>query len=70
MPSETVQNERNHENVYVVTKISEKATKDENVIPPGKPTEEKNKKETKPVIKLPYPQRVTKKDPRQTLKKS
>lgn len=29
------------------------------------PTKEKNKKETKPVIKLPYPQRVTKKDPRE-----
>ncbi|XP_050875635.1 uncharacterized protein LOC127079269 [Lathyrus oleraceus] len=66
LPCETFQNPRNHENVNVVTMRSEKATKDEKVIPPGKPTEEKNKKETKPVIKLPYPQRVTKKDPRDT----
>ncbi|XP_050888682.1 uncharacterized protein LOC127093822 [Lathyrus oleraceus] len=41
----------------------ERAVKDEKVIPPGKPTEEKYKKDTKLVIKLPYPQRVKKKDP-------
>ncbi|XP_050909212.1 uncharacterized protein LOC127122985 [Lathyrus oleraceus] len=44
---------------------SQKASKDEKVIPPGEQTEEKNKKETKLVIKLPYPQRVTKKDLRE-----
>ncbi|XP_050896582.1 uncharacterized protein LOC127103355 [Lathyrus oleraceus] len=45
---------------------SKKASKDEKVIPPGKPTEEKNKKDTKPRIKLPYPLRATKKEPRET----
>lgn len=34
----------------------------EEVIPPVKPTEEKNKNEAKSVIKLPYPQRVKNKD--------
>lgn len=38
--------------------------KEEEAIPPVKPIEEKNKKEANPVIKLPYPQRVTKKDPK------
>ncbi|XP_050888941.1 uncharacterized protein LOC127094118 [Lathyrus oleraceus] len=65
-PSEIVQNPRNHDNVNVVTMKSKKATKEEKVIPPGKPTEEKNKKETKLVIKLPYPLRETKKEPRET----
>ncbi|XP_050889030.1 uncharacterized protein LOC127094211 [Lathyrus oleraceus] len=40
--------------------------KEKEVIPLVKPIEEKKKKEAKPVIKLPYPQRVTKKDPRET----
>ncbi|XP_050876048.1 uncharacterized protein LOC127079712 [Lathyrus oleraceus] len=38
---------------------------EEEVIPPVKPVEEKNKKEAKLVIKLRYPQRVTKKDPKE-----
>ncbi|XP_050876576.1 uncharacterized protein LOC127080295 [Lathyrus oleraceus] len=66
LPSETLQNPRNHDNVNVVTPRSEKIAKDEEVIPPIKPVEEKNKKEPKLVIKLPYPQRVTKKEPRET----
>ena len=66
LPCETIQNPRNHENVNVVTTRSKKDAKDEKVIPPGKPIEEKNKKETKPVIKLPYPLRATKKEPRET----
>ncbi|XP_050896440.1 uncharacterized protein LOC127103214 [Lathyrus oleraceus] len=55
----------NQPNVNIVTTKRERAAKDEKVIPPGKPTKEKNKKDTKSVIKLPYPQRVTKKDPRE-----
>ncbi|XP_050919545.1 uncharacterized protein LOC127137101 [Lathyrus oleraceus] len=66
LPSETVQNPRNHENTNVVTTRIKKDAKDEKVIPPGKPTEEKNKKETKHVIRLPYPLRATKKEPRET----
>ncbi|XP_050914563.1 uncharacterized protein LOC127129418 [Lathyrus oleraceus] len=66
LPSEIVQNPRNRENVNVVTIRSKNTAKDEKVIPSKKPTEEKNKKETKPVIKLPYPLRVTKKEPKET----
>lgn len=40
-----------------------KVAKKEKVIPHGKPTEWEIKKEAKLVIKLPYPQRVTKKEP-------
>ncbi|XP_050890019.1 uncharacterized protein LOC127095359 [Lathyrus oleraceus] len=40
-----------------------KVAKKEKVISHGKPTEEEIKKETKPVIKFPYPQRVIKKEP-------
>lgn len=40
-----------------------KKEKEEEVIPSVKPIEEKKK--AKPVIKLPYPQRVTKKDPKE-----
>lgn len=66
LSSETIQNPRNHENVNVVTTRSKKDPKEEKFIPPGNPTEEKNKKETKPMIKLPYPLRATKKEPRET----
>ena len=55
LPSETVQNPRNQENINTVTTKKKRAAKKEKVIPPGKPTEEKIKKETKSVIKLPYP---------------
>lgn len=41
LPSETIQNPRNHENVNVITMRSEKNAKDEEVIPPVKPIEEK-----------------------------
>ncbi|XP_050895576.1 uncharacterized protein LOC127102218 [Lathyrus oleraceus] len=61
--SRTVQNPRDQENVNTVTTKKKRAAKKEKVIPPEKPTEEKNKKDTKTVIKLPYPQRVTKKEP-------
>ena len=37
----------------------------EEVIPYVKPTEEKNKKDIKPVIKLQYPSQVAKKDPKE-----
>ncbi|XP_050897408.1 uncharacterized protein LOC127104259 [Lathyrus oleraceus] len=66
LPSETIQNPRNHENVNIVTNRSEKAAKDEEVIPPVNLIKNKNKKDTKPMIKLPYPQRVTKKEHRET----
>ncbi|XP_050919646.1 uncharacterized protein LOC127137206 [Lathyrus oleraceus] len=66
LPSEIIQNPRNPKNVNVVTTRSKKDAKYEKVIPPENPTEEKNKKETKPVIKLPYHMRATKKEPRET----
>jgi hypothetical protein len=55
LPSETVQNPRNQDNISTIMTKKKKAAKKEKVIPPGKPTEEKIKKETKLVIKLPYP---------------
>ncbi|XP_050896841.1 uncharacterized protein LOC127103637 [Lathyrus oleraceus] len=50
----------------VVLEVRENKKEEEEVIPPLKPMEEKKKKDVKHVIKLPYPQRVTKKDPRET----
>lgn len=72
LPSATVQNLRHHENVNIVTTKSQKVAKDEDekatnhdhVIEVDLEVKE-NKKEVKPVIKLPYPQRVTKKDPKE-----
>jgi hypothetical protein len=63
LPSETVQNSRGQENISIVTTKKKKAAKKKKIISPSEPTKEEITKETKPVIKLPYPQRVTKKGP-------
>ena len=42
----------------------ESKKKQEEVVSPVKPTEEKSEKETKPLIKLSYPSRVAKKNPK------
>ncbi|XP_050875681.1 uncharacterized protein LOC127079327 [Lathyrus oleraceus] len=53
----------NHNHVIEVDlEVRDNKKEPEEVMPLVKPTEEKNKKDAKPVIKLPYPQRVTKKD--------
>ncbi|XP_050918822.1 uncharacterized protein LOC127136284 [Lathyrus oleraceus] len=51
--------------IEVVLEVRENKKEEEEVIPPVKPIEDKNKKEAKHVIKLTYPQRVTKKDPKE-----
>src|SRR4051812_17088077 len=48
--------------IEVDLEIRENPKEPEGVISPVKPLEEKNKKETKPVVKLPFPSRVAKKD--------
>src|SRR3954465_4478566 len=48
--------------IEVDLEIRENPNEPEVVISPVKPLEEKNKKETKPVVKLPFPSRVAKKD--------
>src|SRR3954468_9380079 len=48
--------------IEVDLEIRENPKEPEVVISPVKPLEEKNKKETKPVVKLPFPSRVAKKD--------
>ena len=63
LPSETVQNPRGQENVNTVTTTEKKAAKKKKIISPSEPTKEETTKGTKPVIKLPYPQRMTKKEP-------
>ncbi|XP_050875252.1 uncharacterized protein LOC127078879 [Lathyrus oleraceus] len=63
LTSETVQNPRGQENISTVTTKKKKAAKKKKVISSGEPTKEEIIKETKPVIKLPYPQRVTTKQP-------
>ncbi|XP_058747415.1 uncharacterized protein LOC131620376 [Vicia villosa] len=48
--------------IEVHLEIRENPKEPEVVVPPGKPFEEKNKKVVEPVIKLPFPSRVTKKN--------
>src|SRR4051812_38266555 len=48
--------------IEVDLEIRENPKNPEVVIPPVKPVEEKNKKKAEPVIKLPFPSRVTKKN--------
>src|SRR3954471_20257725 len=48
--------------IEVDLEIRENPKEPEVVISPVKPLEEKNKKETKPVVKLPFPSRMDKKD--------
>src|SRR3954470_20292679 len=48
--------------IEVDLEIRENPKEPEVVIPPLKPVEEKNKKDAEPVIKLPFPSRVTKKN--------
>src|SRR3954463_984888 len=48
--------------IEVDLEVRENPKEPEVVISPVKPLEEKNKKETKPVVKLPFPYRVAKKD--------
>ncbi|XP_058770905.1 uncharacterized protein LOC131644427 [Vicia villosa] len=87
LPSATVTNPREHQNVNVISTRSLRRSKPEEkseieyddiievdlevrenkkvpeeVIQPVKPTEEKRRKEPTPLIKLPYPSRVAKKD--------
>ncbi|XP_058725715.1 uncharacterized protein LOC131597010 [Vicia villosa] len=87
LPSATVTNPREHQNVNVISTRSQRRSKPEEkneieyddiievdievhenkkvpeeVIQPVKPTEERRKKEPTPLIKLPYPSRVAKKD--------
>src|SRR3954470_24668049 len=87
LPSATVTNPREHQNVNVISTRSQRRSKPEEkneieyddiievdievhenkkvpeeVIQPMKPTEERRKKEPTPLIKLPYPSRVAKKD--------
>ncbi|KAI5397321.1 hypothetical protein KIW84_063221 [Lathyrus oleraceus] len=63
LPSEIVQNPRGQENVSTVTAKEKKVAKKKKIISPSEPTKQEITKETKPVIKLPYPPRVTKKEP-------
>ncbi|XP_050897072.1 uncharacterized protein LOC127103874 [Lathyrus oleraceus] len=51
-----------HHVIEVDMEVRENKKEPKEAIPPAKPTKEKTKKEAKSVIKLPYPQRVTKKD--------
>ncbi|XP_050890487.1 uncharacterized protein LOC127095905 [Lathyrus oleraceus] len=58
--------ETNHDHVIEVDlEVRENKKEPEEVIPPVNPTENKNKNEAKSVIKLPYPQRVIKKYPKE-----
>src|SRR3954469_18734854 len=51
--------------IEVDLEIRENPKEPEVVVPPVKPIEEKNKKDAEPVIKLPFPSRVTKKGSRE-----